>query len=45
MNAKTAVMLFLAICVALALLLLFGLITPTVSGAVFALALVILGGF
>ena len=43
MNAKPAVVVFLGICIVLAGLLLLQLITPVVSGAVFAVALVLLG--
>ncbi len=44
MNRRLAILLFLGICVALAALLLFGMITPFVGGAIFAVALVIFGG-
>ncbi len=44
MGSKTAIALFLSICLLLALLLLSGIITPIVSGVMFALALVVLGG-
>ncbi len=43
MNGRTAVLLFLGVCVILALLLLTRSIRPVVSGAVFAIALVVLG--
>jgi uncharacterized membrane protein YfbV (UPF0208 family) len=45
MKAKNAIFIFLAVCVVLALLLLAGAISPTVSGAIFAVALAVLGGF
>jgi uncharacterized membrane protein len=44
MNKKTAVYLFLGICIVLAMLLLTHTIDPIVGGSLFALALVILGG-
>ncbi len=44
MNRKTALTIFLSICVLLAFLLLSGIITPIVSGAAFAIALVVAGG-
>jgi hypothetical protein len=44
MRGKTAGMLFLGICIVLAFLLLTRLITPVISGIVFAIALVLLGG-
>jgi hypothetical protein len=44
MNRKTAVLLFLGICVALAALLVMGMITPFIGGAIFAVALVMFGG-
>jgi hypothetical protein len=44
MNAKPAVFIFLGICLVLAVLLLLHDITPVVSGAIFAVALVLLGG-
>lgn len=43
MNRKTASMIFLGICVVLAVLLLLDVITPIVSGSIFAVALVIFG--
>ena len=43
MKRKTAGILFLAICVVLAILLLTKTISSTVSGSIFALALIILG--
>ena len=43
MNRKPAGLLFLGVCVALAVLLLTRTIPPVVSGAVFALALVTFG--
>lgn len=44
MNKKTAGLLFLGICIVLAVLLLLKAIPPLVSGGVFALALLVLGG-
>ncbi|HTY12416.1 MAG TPA: hypothetical protein VMF88_15240 [Bacteroidota bacterium] len=44
MSKKTASILFLAVCLLLALLLLTKTITTTVSGFLFAIALVIFGG-
>jgi hypothetical protein len=44
MRGKTAGLTFLGICAVLAVLLLSGAITPVVSGALFAVALVVLGG-
>jgi hypothetical protein len=44
MNGKTAAIIFVGVCVVLAILLLFGVISPLVSGSVFAIALVLLGG-
>lgn len=43
MNARTAVLLFLAVCIILVVLLLTGTISAVVSGALFAVALVIVG--
>lgn len=43
MKRKTAGILFLAICVVLAILLLTKTISSTVSGSIFALALIVLG--
>ncbi len=43
MNGKTAALLFVAVCVILALLLVTGLIGPLLSGALFAVALIALG--
>jgi hypothetical protein len=43
MNAKPAVAIFLGICLVLAALLLTHLITPVVSSAIFAIALVLFG--
>jgi Flp pilus assembly protein TadB len=43
MNKKTAGFVFLSICVVLAIFLLAHSITPIIGGALFALALVILG--
>jgi hypothetical protein len=45
MGGKTARFVFLGICVILAALLLAQVITPIVSGTIFAIALVLLGGF
>ena len=44
MNGKTAAFIFVGVCVVLAILLLFRVISPVVSGSVFAIALVLLGG-
>jgi len=44
MNGKTAAIIFVGVCVVLAILLLFGAISPLVSGSLFAIALVLLGG-
>ncbi len=44
MNPRIAVSLFFAICIVLALLLVLGMITPAISSAAFAAALVVLGG-
>ena len=44
MKQKSAGLLFLAICIVLAILLLTKTISSTVSGSIFALALIILGG-
>lgn len=43
MNKKSASLVFLAVCLMLAILLLTKTITPMVSGSVFAVALVTLG--
>jgi hypothetical protein len=43
MSRKIAGLLFLVVCVVLALLLLIGAITPMVSGIVFAISLATLG--
>jgi hypothetical protein len=43
MNKKTAAMMFLGICVLLALLLVAGTISPFLSGGIFAAALVVFG--
>lgn len=45
MKSKTASFVFLGVCVILAALLLTKTITPMLSGTVFAIALVLLGGF
>jgi hypothetical protein len=44
MKGKPAGLIFVGICVILAVLLLLGVITPLASGALFAVALVLLGG-
>jgi hypothetical protein len=44
MNARSAAFIIVGVCVVLAILLLFGVISPMVSGSVFAIALVLLGG-
>ena len=44
MNKRTAAFIFVGVCIVLAILLLFGVINPVVSGSVFAIALVLLGG-
>jgi hypothetical protein len=44
MKGKTAGLTFLGICLALAVLLLTNTITSVMSGAMFAVALVVLGG-
>ncbi len=44
MNGKNAAFIFVGVCVLLAILLLFGVISPLMSGSVFAIALVLLGG-
>ena len=44
MKRQTAVFLFLGVCILLAALLIAGEISPLVSGAVFAVALVLFGG-
>jgi hypothetical protein len=44
MNRKIAVISFLSVCLLLAALLLTKTITSTVSGAIFAIALVLFGG-
>jgi len=43
MNKKSASLLFLSVCIVLAILLLTKSINSTVSGSIFALALIILG--
>jgi hypothetical protein len=45
MKNKTASTIFLFICVALAVLLIAQTITPVLSGIIFAVALIIFGGF
>lgn len=44
MSGKTAGLVFLGVCIALAAVVLLGALEPLVSGAVFAVALVALGG-
>ncbi len=44
MNGRTARFLFLGICVILAILLITKTISPILSGSIFAIALVVLGG-
>ena len=44
MDRKFALGLFLATCIILAILLITQVITPTVSGVLFAIALVVFGG-
>jgi hypothetical protein len=44
MNKKSAAIWFLGICVLLAILLITKVIDPIVSGFIFAIALVVLGG-
>jgi len=44
MNGRTAGFLFLGVCIILAILLLTKTISSTVSGALFAVALIIFGG-
>ena len=44
MSGQRAGLLFLGVCVLLAVLLLAGAITPLVAGGIFAVALVVLGG-
>ena len=44
MNGRTAGLAFLGVCVILALLLLMRSIRPVLGGAIFAIALVVLGG-
>jgi hypothetical protein len=44
MSARPAVAIFLGVCIVLAGLLLVQLISPIVSGAIFAVALVLFGG-
>jgi uncharacterized membrane protein len=45
MKGKIARPVFIGVCVGLAILLLAQVITPIVAGAIFALALAVLGGF
>jgi len=45
MDKRTAGFLFLGLCIILAILLLTSVITPLASGCIFAVALVLLGGF
>lgn len=44
MNGKVAGFLFLGICIVLAILLITKIISPLISGSIFAIALVLLGG-
>jgi hypothetical protein len=44
MKRQTAAFLFLGVCILLAVLLIAGSISPLVSGAIFAVALVLFGG-
>ncbi len=44
MNGKTAAFIFVVVCIILAILVLFGVISPLMSGSVFAIALIFLGG-
>ena len=44
MNRKYAGMLFLGVCLVLAVLLLTGTIAPLTSGIIFAIALILFGG-
>jgi hypothetical protein len=44
MNRKFALSLFLGTCITLAVLLLTHVITPLISGVIFAVALVVFGG-
>ena len=44
MNRKTAIVSFLAVCIALAVLLLTQIVTPVIGSAIFAIALVLFGG-
>jgi len=43
MNKKTAAMTFLVVCLVLAMLIVFGAISPALTGGIFALALILLG--
>lgn len=45
MKKNIAGLMFLGVCIILAILLITKLISPFVSGSVFAIALVLLGGF
>ena len=45
MSAKTAGLIFLGICVLLAVLLLTVAISPVISGGIFTASLLLLGGF
>jgi len=45
MNRKAAGFIFLGICLILAILLITKLISPLLSGTIFAIALVLLGGY
>jgi hypothetical protein len=44
MNRRTALLIFLAVCIVLAILLLTTIIKPLLAGIIFAIALVVLGG-
>jgi hypothetical protein len=44
MNGQKAKIIFLIVCIILAILLLTKVITPIISGTIFAVALVLLGG-
>ncbi len=45
MNGKAARIIFLTVCILLAILLVTKVITPIISGSIFAAALVLFGGF
>jgi hypothetical protein len=44
MDGKSAAFIFVGVCLLLAILLLLGVVGPLVSGSVFAISLVLLGG-